>query len=305
MIKIPFLVTPLALSLIFSACSQEIKNEPKETDKKEVEATTEDESPYSKAHEYGGWYCPDNFGFEPVDITKLDQVPVVSGRMPQKWEAQSGLSLMYLDPVKFPQAKALDIELPALAYVDHPYADMKELAVIIQAFVADEDTIVGYRFPNGGNGSAWYGQVDFLSDEEITGLEPAPFVYEEFTIKATKKEVWKAFTKSDFAKDLANQFKEKKMTKSDWYDGLDINLKYSKENDMGTGYVANVWGNLYMHIDYIIDGHHSSYKFMVSEDAESGECTISFVAGPYPDSIEEETAKWQEWADKLKDDAGC
>jgi len=293
------------LSLLFSACSQEIKPESEQPEKKEVEASTEEESPYSEPHEYGGWYCPDNFGFEPVDIKKLDKVPVVSGRMPQKWEAQSGLSLMYLDPVKFPQAKALDIELPALAYVDHPYADMKELVIIIQAFVADEDTIVGYRFPNGGNGSAWYGQVDFLSDEEVAGLESAPFVYEEVTIKATKKEVWKAFTQSGFAKDLSKQFSEKQLTKSDWHDGLDINLKYSSENEMGKGYVANVWGNLYMQIDYVIDGHHSSYKFMVSEDAEKGESNITFVAGPYLQNIEKETRKSQEWIEKLKDDSGC
>lgn len=25
-------------------------------------------------HQYGGWYCPDNFGFVPVDIQKLDKV---------------------------------------------------------------------------------------------------------------------------------------------------------------------------------------------------------------------------------------
>ncbi len=306
MAKAQFLAGIISLTIL-SACAQEVKNgtKEKEVETKEAKVESNDEDPYADPHQYGGWYCPDNFGFEPVDIKNLDEVPVVKGRMPEKWETQSGIALMYLDPEKFPQAKALDIELPALAYVKHPYADFKELAIIIQAFVADEDTIVGYRFPNGGNGSAWFRQIDLLSPDEVAALESTPFFFEEITIDATKEKVWKTFTQSDFAKDLRKQFKEKKMTQSEWTDNLTINLEYKKNDDSGSGYVANVFGNLYMQIDYIIDDRHSSYKFIVSEDFDAGTATITFLAGPYPSNLEEESAIWQKFMEELKKSGGC
>lgn len=293
------------MAFLFSSCAQEVNPPSTEIAKEKNNVVENTEDPYSEPHQYGGWYCPDNFGFEPVDIKNLQLIPVVNGRMPQKWETRAGLSLMYLDPEKFPEAKALEIELPALAYVDHPYADFKELAIIIQAFIADKDTIVGYRFPNGGNGSAWFGQVDFLTKEEVNTLEGTSFVYEKVTIPASKRDIWNAFTKSNFAKDLSKQFQEKKMIKSDWSDGLDIDLRYNKGNEMGRGYVMNLYGNLYMQIDFVAHDRHSSYKFMVSEDLEAGTSTVTFVAGPYINDMEAEQKRWKTFLEQLKEDSGC
>lgn len=298
--KIPMITTVLSFSILFSACSQEIKGEEdsQEQEKTETSDAGSDEKP--NVHKFGGWYCPDNFGFVPVDISNLDEIPAVVGRMPAKWETKTGRALMYVDPLEFPQAKALDMELPALAYVSHPYADFKELAIIIQAFVVDTDTVVGYRFPNGGNGSAWYNQVDLLSEDEIADLAPTPFLFEQFEIKTTKETIWEVFKKSDVAKKISKQFKETRLTKSNWTENLEINLGYENANDLGTGYVANVWGNLYMQIDFVTNGQHTSYKFMVSEDKETGVCTISVAAGPYANNFETKTEDWESLIASLK-----
>ena len=42
---------------------------------------------------------------------------------------------------------------------------MDELIIVIQAIVVQEDTVVGYRFANGGNGSDWL--KEFLSMQKV------------------------------------------------------------------------------------------------------------------------------------------
>ena len=62
-------------------------------------------------HKYGGWYCPDNLnGFPAVDISNWESVPVVNGRMATKEETHNGISLIFVDDLKYPNAKALDID---------------------------------------------------------------------------------------------------------------------------------------------------------------------------------------------------
>ena len=54
--------------LIFVSCSSQ------DTGKEQSEPTKEEAVPTAsktdEPHRYGGWYCPDNFGFVPVDIDK-------------------------------------------------------------------------------------------------------------------------------------------------------------------------------------------------------------------------------------------
>ncbi|MCR9174364.1 MAG: hypothetical protein NXI10_17845 [bacterium] len=299
------LITVLfSISLFFTACSQEPVNE---SQKDQISTSQEDEKTSSNEnspHPFGGWYCPDNFNFEPVDISALNQVSAVSGRMPALWETKTGEALIYVDPVKYPEAKPLDIALPTLAFVAHPYADFNELAIIIQAFVVDEDTIVGYRYPNGGNGSARLRDVQVLTPDEQAALSPTPFVFETMEVDASKKDIWKAFTKSTFAHELSKQFDKKELTKAAWSNDLNIDLEFKNGSDFGIGYVANVWGNLYLQVDYMTNGIHSSYKFMVSENADTGKSSVTFVAGPYPDRIENQEGKWKTWMTQLKESSG-
>lgn len=292
-----------AVTLILSACAQEPKAEianDKAVSKSDSVQTVQNNDPFTEPHQYGGWYCPDNFGFKPVDIKNLDKVPAVQGRMPQKWETQNGMALMYLDPAKFPEAKPLDIQLPALAMVDAPYGSSQELAIVIQAFVAGEDTIVGYRFPSGGNGSDWYQNVDFLSPDEVANLEATPFQFEEITINASKADIWKAFTQTDFAKELGKQFNEKKLYKSDWSENFDVNLEYKTGENFAKGYVAEMWGCAYMHIDFIHEGKQSTYKMLIVPGENKEESTLRFAASSFPEGSTGQSTDWKKWSNELK-----
>ena len=161
MTKIKITLMSLILCLAFISCGQEenvaeksiesaSQNPPSASDA-ELKAKAEN---HQKQHPYGGWYCPDNFGFQPVNILELEQVPAIWDRLPTQEEARNGTSLIYVDSAKYPDAQVLEMELPRLAKVYMPFKEMSELIIVIQAVVIGEDTIVGYRFPSGGNGSA-------------------------------------------------------------------------------------------------------------------------------------------------------
>ena len=303
MIKEQFAFTLLSILILLNSCGQDLNTETNNPKKDSAEVQTEEELPYDEPHQYGGWYCPDNFGFEPVDVSDLSTVPVVQDRMPTQEETRNGTSLMYLPPEKFPDAKPLDIQLPALARVPIPYGDFNELAIIIQAFVAGKDTIVGYRFPNGGNGSAWYGQVDFLTEDEANALEAAPFYYEEIEVSATKAEIWKAFTKTDLAKELGKKSKRKEMYNSEWSDEFNLNIEYEIDGETAIGYVSSLWGNLYMHIDYFKNGRHASTKMLVMQDPISYKSKIVFVTGPFPEDLDKQNEYWKDWLHQLKENS--
>ncbi|GAB5416028.1 MAG: hypothetical protein Crog4KO_13880 [Crocinitomicaceae bacterium] len=305
MVKALLNLSIFSLLIFLNSCAQDPKTELNGNTQESSEVSDhdedrDDESPYTEAHQFGGWYCPDNFGFKPVDISDLSTVPVVQGRMPTKEEVQNGSALMYVSPKKFPNAKALEIELPALAHVKMPYSDQKELAIVIQAFVADTDTIVGYRFPNGGNGSQWIQNVDFLSDEEVKTAEATPFFYEEIEVSATKAAVWKAFTKTDLAKDLGKKSKNKALYTTDWSENLNVDFSYEHNGESVKGYAASMFGNLYIHIDYFQDGQHSSKKLLVTQDPITYKSTIMLASGPYLEDFQGQEQFWNEWLMDLK-----
>jgi len=133
--------------IFFISCSQnvDIDNKVDQVPKSESTKVAEKTKPKNKGmHPYGGWYCPDNFGgFPPVDIQDLDKVPVVNDRLPTKEEASNGTSLMFIDIAEFPDAKPLEMKLPRVARVYTSHSDMYELAIVIQAVIIDNDTVVG------------------------------------------------------------------------------------------------------------------------------------------------------------------
>ena len=98
-------------------------------------------------HPYGGWYCPDNLSnFPPVNAADFSKIEVISDRLPSLEETRNGKALMYLDPAKYPSAKALDLALPRLAKYYSANTRQEELVIIIQAVMAEQDTVVGFRF---------------------------------------------------------------------------------------------------------------------------------------------------------------
>lgn len=114
------------------------------------------------------WYCPDNVkGFPPVNIEQWNKVPVINGRLPTKDETENGTSLIYYDDVVYPDAKAYDITLPKLAWLHNYDTNKKDTVIIIQVVQTNFDTIAGYRFLTGGNGTHDFRDLHIFSDEEI------------------------------------------------------------------------------------------------------------------------------------------
>ncbi len=284
---------------IISSCGQ---NE----DSKKMEETVEKQEPkpekkYEKQHSYGGWYCPDNLnGFPPVDIQDLDRVPVVIGRLPSKEETQNGTSLMYFDPLEIPTARAMDIKLPRLAMHYSKHKDMNELVIIIQAVIINEDTVVGFRYPHGGNGSAWLGEVSFLSDDEIDQMGAQPFVYLKLEIKAPKEKIWSAIRSTDYAKKLAKRFDKETFFNSEWTDNTNLELDLNSDSIKASGIAATLWGNLYIQIDYEFDGVPFSEKLLVLENKENYTSELYLVMGSYPNDFQSQKTKWNEWLQDVK-----
>lgn len=285
----PFVISML---LIFVSCNSQ-------------EQTVEETKPVIKnekkeRHRYGGWYCPDNFGFVPVDIQKLNEVPVVMGRLPTQQELDDNMSLIKVDTTMFPDARALEMELPRVATIYSERKGMNELIVVIQAIVVQEDTVVGYRFANGGNGSAWLGDVTFLSSEEVAAMGAQPFFYSRAELNASPKNIWSALGKTDYFKDLGKKFDEEEFFTNEWNPKSRTSLNLDAKGENATGFVGMIYGNYYLHIDYDRDGHHYSEKMLIMENQEKNTTELFFASGPYPTDFEKEKSKWSKWFDAVK-----
>lgn len=266
----------------------------------ETEVSEASESAYNNIHAYGGWYCPDNFGFPPVDIQDLDKIPVVADRLPTIEETRNGTSLMYFDKNKIPDARPLKMDLPRLAKVHNLHREMDELVIVIQVVVAGNDTIVGYRFPNGGNGSEWYRQVEFLSDDAVAELGSRPMAYVHSEINASTGDIWKAFTGTAYAKRLGQTFNEKAFFDSVWNENTQLHLNLENDEVKASGMVAVVFGNLYVHIDYDYNGFHYSEKMLFLEKPENKSVELHFAAGPFPEDVDSQKLNWENWLQEVK-----
>jgi hypothetical protein len=294
--KLPFPALLVSLILICSCSlneSAEAQSESPKQDTEEAEATAVN---YVEPHPYGGWYCPDNLtGLPPMDIQEYKELEVIADRLPTEQETWDGKALIYVDTDKYPNARALDIDLPRVGRIYSGHNLMNELIIVFQAIVVDNDTVVGYRFPSGGNGSAWLGEVSFLTDEEVKDLGPMPMVFLESDIKASKEEIWEAFTQTEFATSLGERFQKEAFFKSEWDQMSQSELHFKTDDSFAYGIAANAWGNIYMHIDYDYDGFHYSEKMLIMEDEEAGTTSVQFVAGPYPADIESQQVIWENW----------
>lgn len=283
-----------ALMIVFSCNSQETITEKKQSDQKESV-----ESKIRPPHKYGGWYCPDNFGFVPVDIYKLDVVPAISNRLPTEQELKDHKSLIKIDTKLYPEAKALDMDLPRVARIYSESKKMSELIIVIQAVIVGEDTIVGYRFPNGGNGSDWISAVSFLSNEEVEEMGPQPFFYSKSTLKASKDDIWKAIGTTEYGKELLVKFNRQDLYDKDWYSSSWPHLKIEDDEGKIHGYVGIVFGNLYLQLDYNKNGKHYSEKILMIEHPEDNTTELFFASGPFPDDYKDQNLKWSSWVEAV------
>ena len=286
----------LICTVLISSCSEKkVANVQKQPIIKKTESNNKE------PHKYGGWFCPDNFGgFPPMDIQKLDQVPVVINRLPTEEETRNGTSLMFFDTAKVTNAQPLEMQLPRVAKMYSNHSKMEELVIVIQAITIGNDSIIGFRYPNGGNGTAWLDEVTFLSDIEVNDIGPAPFVYLKSEIKSSKEKIWKAICATEFADNLGEKFNQKAFFKSEWKDESTAHLNFQTFGVKATGIVTTVWGNLYLQVDYDNNGSHFSEKLLVLENLEQNTSELHFVSGPYPKNINNQSLIWREWLQKVK-----
>lgn len=235
-----------------------------------------------------------------MDIQDLDKIPVVRDRLPTMEETSNGTSLMYVDPQEYPDARPLAMRLPRVARMVSPQNGITERVIVIQAIVVGQDTVVGYRFPSGGNGTARFREVTFLSDQDVKALGPAPMVYLHTDIKASKQTIWKAMTRTEYLRALAETFNKKEFFSSEWKEGSEVRLHDEKNGEKATGIVATVFGNVYLHIDYNRDGVHSTEKLLLLENREAGTTELHLVSGPHQGDIRARTTVWEEWIGQVK-----
>jgi hypothetical protein len=287
----------ISLLLIFGSCTSQENAQP------QPEIPTDDLGPVlskKEPHRYGGWYCPDNFGFEPVNITELNEVPAIDNRLPTKAELKNHMSLIEVDTAKYPDARALEMDLPRVARIYDEHKDMSELVIIIQAIVVQGDTVVGYRFPNGGNGSAWISDVTFLSDKEVAAMGSQPFFFSKKLIHATAAEIWNVLVQTDYFQDLGKKFNKESFFSSDNNPQSSIRLQLETKSETAIGYVGLVYGNYYLQIDYNRNGFHYSEKLFLSENLDDNTVEFFFACGPFPDDFKMQNARLQKWVDEVE-----
>lgn len=279
----------------FTSCSQNPTNY--------VEIRVQEEEPlvqsYSKPHDYGGWYCPDNiFGFPAVNVKKMDKIPIVNGRLPTKAETRNGTSLMFFDTTTLKNVKPLDMTMPKLARYYNEHTKKNEIIIVIQTAVIEKDTVVGFRYLNGGNGSAWFGEVVFMSETEIAALGSTPFITMEMKINASVNEVWNVMTNPVYTESLGSLFGQADF--SQLKKNAKVDYKYAPEQGNSKGNVTISWQNTYTQIDYNFDGKHYVQKFYVVDNKDKTGSNLHIVSGPYGDDFEFQEKIWKDWLNKVK-----
>lgn len=252
-----------------------------------------------KPHQFLGWYCPDNLrGLPAVDMADWKSVPVINGRMPTLEEAQNGSSLIYVDPVEYPDAKPLNMRMPKLATFYNESARREDLIIVIQAIKVGGDSIVGFRYLNGGNGTALVNQVKFLSDTEIDALPLSKFVSVDIKINATQDQIWEVLTNPDYNEKLQSIFDDDKNLEINWRKNSNVNYHYAGAGNLIASIGDKVFGNFYIQNDY--DSLQFTEKFMLMENPETGITELLIVCGPFTTDFEEQKKILTEWGEKVK-----
>jgi len=279
---------------IFS-CSQDNKS----IEKVAVEAENKNKQ---EPHNYGGWYCPDNLnGFPAVDIGNWESVPVVNGRLATKEETQTESSLIFVDITKYPDAKPLNIKMPKLARYYNDYSNKEEIIIVIQAINISNDSIVGFRYLNGGNGSSFLNEVEFISDSEIKEITASRFVSFDITINAAKNKVWDILTKIEHNETLQSIYDKENNLQYGWNKSPNVNFKYLNEDLITSEFVGDLFGNKYIQIDFELDNYQYVEKFLLVENEEKKSTELKIVCGPYLDDYENQKHILTKWAQKVKE----
>ncbi len=295
-ILIPLCILCLTTVLSCSQNNNTVKNDKVELPLEKVKLTKQE------PHNYGGYYCPDNLGgFPAVDINNWESVPVVNGRMATKEETQNGTSLIFVDLEKYPDTKPLDIRMPKLARYYNRNSGKEEIIIVIQALNVSNDSVVGFRFLNGGNGSAYLDKVRFLSDKEIENISSSRFVSINLDINASKDKIWEVLTKTEYNKTLQAIYDKEKKLQANWNIGSKVNFIYPNAGNITSEFSGDLYGNQYIQIDFEMDTNQYVEKFLVIENQETKSSELIIVCGPYGDDFKNQKTILKSWAQKVKE----
>ena len=286
--------------MICLACTQSSTEETvlKNTTEMETEVSEQNyQTVKVPRHNYGAWYCPDNLrGFPPVDIANWKNVPVINGRMATEEETKSEASLIYVDMEKFPNAKTLDLTMPQLATFESPYTDREEIIIVIQALNIYNDSVVGFRYLNGGNGSARLGEVKLLTDAEANKIEKSKFFTHSFVISATPEEVKEAMTELENTGTFQTILESSQPFKSNWREQTNVNYHYPNTGEKTSTYTDMLFGNFYVQNDY----QNFTEKFLVTQNELTKMTILEVVCGPFTDDFEEQEALLLQWGKQVQ-----
>lgn len=297
--KTQFCLLLLLNFVLFTACAQH--GECEKVIKPTEEAEASHGIKHTTMHPYGGWSCPDNLrGFPAVDLAHFDQVPVVNGRLPTKEETRNGTSLMFFDTTAIPSAKPLDMQMPRLARYYSKYTQKNELVIVIQAVEADHDTVVGFRFLNGGNGSGWFEEIHFLTAEEADAIGSTPFVALEKDIDAPPTKVWEVMTSPTHAKTLGAMLGSNTYFESDWKQDAEVKFKRGETDVLSTGKITAYWPDTYIQVDYNNDGQHYVEKYLIMDNEDHTGSHLKVVSGPYGADYPLRNQAWGHWLEQLQ-----
>lgn len=251
-------------------------------------------------HQYGGWYCPDNLnGFPAVDIANWKNVPVVNGRMPTVEEARNGTSLIYVDSETYPDAKVLPAKMPRLAKIYNENVNREDLIIVIQAFTLQGDSIVGFRYLNGGNGSARLNEITLLTETEINALVPTKFVSLNLTVNAGRREIWEVLTDSKYLFEMEMIFNSEAQLEKSWRLNTNFNYAYHNAGKLTAKFSGDVFGNAYIQNDY--EKNMFTEKILLIENHENKTTEVKVVFGPFENDYDEQKAIIEIWANKVKE----
>ncbi len=283
--------------IIFIGCSL---NSKEAEDKATHILMPKDEAQETEPHRYGGWYCPDNLhGFPAVDIMNWQNVPVVNGRMSTEKDRDNGATLIIVDREKYPNAKPLDITMPRLAKIYNHAIKREDIIIVIQAINVSGDSIVGYRFLNGGNGSAWLKDIQFLSEVEIDKIPKARFVSHSINIKASQNTISEVMRNPKHSKTLRSIFDSNNSLNEAWRKTTNLNYVYHKAGDKIAGYAEILFGNFYVQNDF--KDLNYTEKFLLLEDDQTNTTILQIVCGPFAQDFNEQEKILQHWGQKVKE----
>ena len=209
---------------------------------------------------------------------------------------------------KYPDTKPLDIKMPKLARYFNNNSHKEEIIIVIQALSVSNnsvsmspDSVVGFRYLNGGNGSARLDEVRFLSDNDIETISSSRFVSFHFDINATQDKIWEVITEPAYSKTLQAIFDKENALNADWNKSSKVNFKYLNAGNTTSEFAGNLYGNQYIQIDCELGDYQYVEKFLLLENEQTKNTEFQIVCGPYRDDFENQYIILNSWAQKVKE----